>query len=440
MSYSRTTADYILAVLRKCGESTTGTSQYTNDVLEYLNKVHTDVICGGTIFDLEVDDNWVWAMSRNPYVLTLQPPYTAGTVTMTTDSTAITFSAGPTNSLAGWHLRLPGDYTCYRIMAHTAGSTSASIDSNYTGSLTSTTFNAFKIDYDIVPEQIYIETGMNDKIDFIESGSTQLTATLTAGTYTPAALATQIATQLNAAGTHGNSYSASYSSTTKYFTLTSNLSGSGSPVFKLLAASGTNAGSSTLPALGFDYLDQSGAGSYTSTYMLGAMARLVGPIDFYQGPTKDAFIEGIDPITMQEEYPVNDTQQGIPHRFAIIREDANGAMTVRFDRYVAAETKIEIPHVPFPRDLQNNTASVPRLPRKYSDILEYGAAFFLATDKNDAKAQGFMGLAKASLDTMMKQNRAQLKRVSTRFGEIIPRRDLTFWGRRRFRYGYTADE
>lgn len=444
MALSRTTADYVNAVLRKCGETTNGSSQYTTDVLEYLNKVHTDVIAGGTLFDLDVDDNFVWAMSRNPYVLTLQPAITAGTVTLTLDSTALTFSSAPTKSLAGWHIQMAGEYTVYRIMSHSANSGSASLDSNYVGTLTSGAgYTAFKLDYDVVPEQMYIETGVNDTIDFIESGTTQLSATLTAGTYTPAALATQVALQLNATGTHSNTYAASYSSTTRLFTISSNLGGSGSPLFSLLAASGTNASKSAMPGLGFDDLDLTGNGAnvgYVSTYGLGAISRLCGPITFYQGQSRDPYIEGIDALTMQEEYPVGDTKSGIPRRFAIIREDSNGFMRIRLDRYPDVETKIEIPHVHAPRDLQNNAVSVPRIPRKYSDVLENGAAFFLANDKNDDKAQGFMGLAKAMLQTMQKHNRALLRRISPHFGAIIPRRDRTDFGRRRFRYGYTATE
>lgn len=92
-------------------------------------------------------------------------------------------------------------------------------------------FNDFKIDID----------SSNNKINFKEGGS-ELTATLSSATYTLATLATEIKTQLDAAG--ANTYTVSVSNDDKV-----TISADGS--FSLLINEGTNKLTSILPILGF---------------------------------------------------------------------------------------------------------------------------------------------------------------------------------------------
>jgi len=91
-------------------------------------------------------------------------------------------------------------------------------------------FTAFNID---------IVTGVNDKLDFDEGGS-ELTATLTAATYTLAALAVEIKTQLDAEG--ALTYTVAVSGDEK-------ITISATSSFALLPETGTNALTSILPIL-----------------------------------------------------------------------------------------------------------------------------------------------------------------------------------------------
>jgi hypothetical protein len=83
---------------------------------------------------------------------------------------------------------------------------------------------------------------------------------------------------------------------------------------------------------------------------------------------------------------------------------------------------------------------VPLLPRKYSDILEYGAAALLLLDKEDTKSSVYEGLAGRQLKAMQENNKAELYKTGRNFGEVVPRSDLQSDRRQGLRYGYTADD
>ena len=107
-----------------------------------------------------------------------------------------------------------------------------------------------------------LEEPPNNKIDFQETAATPLVATLTAGNYNGHTLATEIKTQLDAAG--ASTYTVTYSDTTNKFTLLSDLSGGGN-IFTLLWLTGVNRGASAADTLGFsDAADDSGAATYTA--------------------------------------------------------------------------------------------------------------------------------------------------------------------------------
>jgi len=93
--------------------------------------------------------------------------------------------------------------------------------------------------------------GVNDKIDFEETTSTELTATVAEGLYNVAGLLTVLDTALDAAG--ASTHACVYDYWTGKFSLVSDRSG-GTPIFTLLTSSGTNIGTSIWRTLGFSTL------------------------------------------------------------------------------------------------------------------------------------------------------------------------------------------
>lgn len=439
MAQFRNTADIFTEVLQKAGEPTNGNSDFQTVGLTYLNRAHHAIIGGGSIFNLNVDEPWVWARSRNPIILELQPVFNTGQAQITQGDINLYFSSAPSISLEGWNFQIYSGSTVYRITSHAAGSTAAQIDSSFIDSAGTYNFRAFKLDYQIFPAYLYVDN-YSDKLDFAEVSigtATSTTATRTAsiphGSYAPATYLTTVLAQMAIAGTA--SYGGAYDTIARTFNLTaSNASFS----FGLLGATGTNARRSCLPQLGFDRLDNTGTTSYTSVYAPNSIARLVEPFKIFTSNfERRHFINSTDPVKMQEDYPVSLTREAVPNLFTRIDEGADGSIWVRFNSYPKITTKCSLDWVPQPLDLQNNTASVPALPRGDIDALIHAAAAMVLYDKEDSKWETTLKLAEASLNAMKKKNHGALFRTSALFGQQQPRLDLNHQNRH-LRYGYTV--
>jgi len=432
----RTTADILDLALQKSGEVTNGNSPYETQALNYLNRVHLTLIAGGTIpigkdATVSIDEVWPWAKAKSPLILELQPKYTTGTITLTIGSEAGTFSSGPASSLAGWHLRVVGKEEWFKITAHTAAATAFELDGAYPdASGAGLSFEAIKLDYELIPDYLIINSG-NNKLEFQEAAGTNITATLTSGTYTPAALATEAQTQLNTSG--GTPvYTVTYSSVTRKFTIASDRGGGA--VF-VLAGTGTNSEFSAHKLLGFDDENTTNAASVVSTYILGGICRIVEPFKVHKGTSHIGSIYGTDAESFQRDYPFSLIEEGQPDRFATVREDANGTFTVRFNKFPTEKTRIEVEHTPIPRDLKDSASSIPLIPRKHIDVLEDATAFYIMLDKSDDRAQIYAGLMQGKLNAMVSQHRGSILRSGENFGQITPRLDLINSGKKRLIYG-----
>lgn len=424
MAQFRSTADILDLALINAGEVTNGNSPYETQALNYLNRVHFALIAGGTIpigkdTTVEIDEVWPWSKAKNPLILELQPKYVTGTVTFTQGSEAGTFSAGPSASLRGYHIRISGKDEWYKIASHTAAATAFEIDGAYADTSGSgLNFEAVKLDYELIPDFIIINDG-NNKLEFQEVAGTTLTATLTSGVYAPADLCTEIQTQLNATG-GTPAYTSTYNTTTRKFTINSDRAGGA--VF-IIVGTGSNAGFSAHKTLGLDDENTTNAASVTSTYVLGGISRLVEPFRVHRGLGDGIF--GIDAESFQRDYPFSRIHEGIPDRFAVVREGADGTFMVRFNKFPTEKTRIEIEHVPIPRDLKDNSSSVPLVPRKHVDVLEDAATFYIMLNKSDDRAQVYASLLQGKLKAMIAQHRGALVRAGKNFGQIVSRPDLS---------------
>lgn len=439
MAQFRTSADILDSVLLRSGEVTNGNSAFENRVLEMVNRVHRSIVIGGHELNTTIDETWSWALAPEPIILELQPKYSTGTLTLTNGSEAGTLSDAPSYSLAGWHVQIVGRSGVFKIASHTASSTSLDLDAAYDGESGTLNFKAFKLDYELTPSYIIINEYSN-KLDFkTSSGGSELTATLTAGSYTPSDLATHVAAQMTTAAA-GPTITGSYSNITRKFTFTSD--GAGSTTLLPLFATGSNQEISAHKKLGFDDTDISGALSIISTYIQGGIGKLVEPFVIHKNSTsyyegEDSNLYGLDPIAFKKNYPLNSIYEGYPTRFCKISETDDGRITVRFDKYPKDTTRIEVPYVPIPRDIKDNAGSIPVIPRKHVDVLEFAAAYEILLEKEDSKAEMYLAKASAKLDAMVKQNRNELQRLGKYYAQIIPREDKTYQ-HRRHRYGYTA--
>lgn len=428
MAQFRTTADVLDEILDEVGEPINGNSPYETAVLVAANHVHQAIIAGGSIFDVNVDEPWVWARSPRPIVLELETAYTTGTFSATAGSTNVSFSSAPAASLEGWHIQANNKSTVYKLMNHTAAVANAQLDSGFMDASGSYGFRAFKIDYEVMPVYLYVDSS-NDKLDFQETAATTLSTTLAHGTYTPSGLLSHVITQLGATGTA--SYGGTYDSVAHTFNLTASVA------TKYYGLSGPNQRRSVLPLLGFDRIDYTGAQTYTSTYTPNQIARLIEPFRVFT-LDRQPFIYSADPVRMAEDYPLSAIRATQPDRFCRTGENAQGALHVRFSSYPAVKMKVQLDWIPQPLDLKDNAASYILLPRSDVKTFIYAVCAYVAHMKEDTKWESFLSLAKTGLNAMQKKNRALLFRTGDSFGQINPRQDLMH-PERRLRYGYTAD-
>lgn len=433
-----------------------GTSSLQTAALLYLNQIHNTVITGGNELEVDIDESWIWARAKRPIILNLNPPLvsgSSGSVTLTTGSNVGTFStvpqpyAGTNASVEGWYLKPDGAPEIYRIIQHTNGATTFSLDAAFPQANYASTFNCFQLEYDLVTSYIIVDTG-NDTLDFISSGTTVQSATITHGSYTPATFATTVAAALTAQDTNTNTYTGSYDTVQRLFTFSSALNGSNTPIFKIVG-NGTNYYRSGWAECGFDYLTQSGSASYTGLYALSAAAKLTQPARVYYGyqfgyGSESGQVCNIDPVRFERDYPLIDLRVGTPQYFCVTGEHSpDGKLSIRFNKYPTQQMRVEFEHIPLPKDLQNNAQSIPKIPRKFVRLLEFGASYYLLIDKEDSKADSYLNLAKQMLTGMMKFNRTELEKTSRNFGSVIARPELvpgkSTTGRVNI-YGYDADQ
>jgi len=108
----------------------------------------------------------------------------------------------------------------------------------------------------------FVIDSTNNKVNFKESGAgPELTATLTVDSYTPSGLATEIKTQLEAAG--AETYTVTFSTTNGKWTIAS-----GGAFLSILWLSGTDTATNVGTSIGFDITsDDVGSTSYTGAFI-----------------------------------------------------------------------------------------------------------------------------------------------------------------------------
>ncbi len=98
---------------------------------------------------LAAKESWNW-MVKDSIIQTV-PDITTGTVTATTDSTTITFTSGPTTSVAGYFIQFSDTSDWYEIDTHTAASPTAELTVPYLGTTSSTLTYILRKAYYLLP-------------------------------------------------------------------------------------------------------------------------------------------------------------------------------------------------------------------------------------------------------------------------------------------------
>lgn len=161
MANYTTSQDLVNDILTRGHEPSDGTSDFDADVVTYLNRAYLGILRGGAELDPEIDEVWWWLRADDQGVLTLNPVVDTGTVSVTNNSSSITFSSAPSASQAGRHFKVDDHADVFIISSHSAESTSATLESVYTGTTnTAASYRSMQIDYDLASDVLYISEAM----------------------------------------------------------------------------------------------------------------------------------------------------------------------------------------------------------------------------------------------------------------------------------------
>jgi hypothetical protein len=162
MANYTTSQDLVNDILTRGHELSDGTSDFDTDVVTYLNRAYLGLLRGGSELDPEVDEAWWWLRADDQGVLTLNPVIDTGTISVTNNNAAVTFSSAPTPSVAGRHFKVDDHADVFIISAHTATGTGATLESVYTGSTNGTaSYKVFQLDYDLANDVLALSQAMN---------------------------------------------------------------------------------------------------------------------------------------------------------------------------------------------------------------------------------------------------------------------------------------
>lgn len=168
MAAFTTAQDILNSALAWAGELTTiptlttdpPASEYRSVALDYLNRAYLAIVSGSNEFDVDLNESFLWARPANPGIITLQPLINNAT-TITTESTTGTWNVAPTDTLGnpisavGKYLKVDGQPDYFIVTAHTSGTTSFTIDEQWTGdNVTLNTSWLYTLDYPTLPNII----------------------------------------------------------------------------------------------------------------------------------------------------------------------------------------------------------------------------------------------------------------------------------------------
>jgi hypothetical protein len=151
------TSEIVDDVLFRASEPTDGTSDFDSVALDYVNRAYRAIWTGGGELVKDMNEPWLWLKKDPPGVLVLNPVVNAGSVTVTQGVATITFSSPPAASVAGRFFKVDSHTDIFRILTHTGGNATATLDAGYTGpSGAGFTFRVMQLEYPLAADVLRV--------------------------------------------------------------------------------------------------------------------------------------------------------------------------------------------------------------------------------------------------------------------------------------------
>lgn len=381
--------------LFRAGELTDGTSPYDSKALAYINQIYRSILAGGNEFNVELGSPWSWARSEQPGTVVLQPKYDSGTISVTNSNSTVTFSSAPAISLAGQWLKIIGRPEFFRITSHVAAAATAIIDTPYTDATGSgLSYEVYFLEYDLpVPIERMIAPMVVQRQQEFTAPKDGMIYQVDLANIDEVWPLKQIPEEIPQ----------SYAVINK------------DPDGNMRVRFNAQAGEQT--RVSFDYIPVYGE--------LVELDILSVDVDF----ANDLF---------------NVPNHGLKNGSEVIFSSVAAGMGLSINtRYFVVGVTLNTFQV---STVLNGSAvdllaagavslsSVPILPKAFREILSYGAAAFLMTDKNDERAQAYFALCTQKMNALIKSDDRELAQSGGgRLMQFIPRMDMHSGPRRYWR-------
>lgn len=393
--------------LFRAGELIDGTSPYDSKALEYMNQIYRSVLSGGNEFDLELGSPWSWARAAQPGTIVLQPKVSV-VANLTNGSATVSLSAGVSPSMAGQWFKVIGRSEIFRIVSHTSGSSSLTIDTAYTEETgTNLSSEIHIIEYDlpgnierliapmVVNKQQNFEAPLDGLVYQVDLANINLNFPLK---FLPEEIPQQFAVvSKDSFGSMRVRFNASVGSQTR-------VSFDYIPVYSELYEAILENGTSSINVSTNTFTTQEPHGLVNGTKVV------LDPIQNSSLPSS-LVIDQIYYVVnaASKTFQISSTLGGAAQAFGS-----------------AGSGNISISNVPI-------------IPPAFSHVLEYGASAYLMIDKNDSRSDSFAGLTKAKMAAMISANDREMSQASGgRVGQMIPRLDMYSGPRRYWRQNVTS--
>jgi len=147
--------------------------------------------------------------------------------------------------------------------------------------------------------------------------------------------------------------------------------------------------------------------------------RFASPLFVMADSTEDP-ISVIGASAMEEEWPVGELSEGAPQYAALIGMDSSRIQQIRFSHFVRAKTDVEYEYIYLPSALVSGVGT-PSFPEIHRRVLALGAAYMIATDKQNARREPLERQFVNALNTIQQEFKTNATMGSTLAGTIRPR-------------------
>lgn len=154
--------------------------------------------------------------------------------------------------------------------------------------------------------------------------------------------------------------------------------------------------------------------------------RLISPMRQYRTSDPEFSINQVDGAAADASFPLALVESGTPTRYAIVNQDVNGLLTVRFNRWGGTLStdfiRVEYDYLFQPAALTDAATDFPLVPVPYRRMLADWALVYIFSDKNDDRGQAVEARATKGLRAMQLENQKRLGSAGRfRMGHITPR-------------------